>query len=73
MESGKPFFVESWILGFGIWDNGERIWNPATKDRNSESNFYWQRLESSTFIPESKAWDPESKTALDSLTWGEPI
>ena len=27
--------------------------------------------ESSTRDPESTAWNPESKTVLDSLTWGE--
>ena len=28
-------------------------------------------MESSTRNPESLTWNPESKTALDSLTWGE--
>ena len=40
MESGKLLFVESGILGFGIWNTCQRIWNP-TKDRNSDfARFY---------------------------------
>ena len=46
------------------------IRNP-TNDCNSESKFYCQILESSTSNPESAVWNPESKTVLDSLTWGE--
>ena len=33
--------------------------------------FHWQRLESSTWNPESTARSPESKTVLDFLTWSE--
>jgi len=45
--------------------------NPEfTSDWNPESKFHSQRLESSTWNPESTAWNPESKTVLDSLTRG---
>ena len=30
-----------------------------------------KRLESSTWNPESTMWNPQSRTVLDSLTWGE--
>ena len=55
--------MKSGILGFGIRNTAQRIWNP-TKDWNPESKFYQQR-------PESRAWNPESKTVLDPLTWGD--
>ena len=61
-ESGK-LLADSAILGFGIR-------NPS-KDLNPESKFHWQRLESSTWNPEFTAWNLESKTVLDSLTWGD--
>ena len=60
------------------------LWNPEsralesrielkypTKEWNLESKFHWKRLESSTRNPESMEWDPESKTVLYSLTWGD--
>ena len=31
------------------------------------TKFRWQRLESSTWDPESTAWNPQSKNVLDSL------
>ena len=40
-------------------------------DCNSESKFHGQGLESSSWNPESTACNPESKTVLNSLTWGE--
>jgi len=43
------------ILGLGIR-------NPSSTEKD---------LESSNCNPESTAWNPESKTVLDSLTWGE--
>ena len=61
-ESGK-LLVESTILGLGIR-------NPS-KDLNPEPKCHWQRLESSTWNPEFMAWNPESKTVLDSLTWDD--
>ena len=66
----KYFLLKSGILGFGIRNTAQRIWNP-TKDWNPESKFYQQRRESSTWNPESRAWNPESKTVLDPLTWGD--
>ena len=62
--------MESGILGFGIWNTALGLRNP-TKDWNSESKFYRRILESSTWSRESTAWNPESKTVQDSLTWGE--
>ena len=48
----------------------EKIWNPALFGiRNPLS---WNP-ESSTRNPESTGWDPESKTVMDSLTWGDVI
>ena len=67
-ESMKFLLVESGILGFGIQNTAVGIRNP-TEDWNPESRFHWQRLYSSTWNPESTAWNPESKTVLDSLTW----
>ena len=52
---------------FGWWNQESRKmckWNP-------ESTFHWQRLESSTWNLETTAWNPESKTVLDSLIWGD--
>ena len=66
----KYFLVKSGILGFGIRNTAQRIWN-HTKDWNPESKFYQQRPESSTWNPESSAKNPESKTVLDPLTWGD--
>ena len=60
------------------------LWNPEsralesrieikypTKEWNLESKFHWKRLESSTRNPESMEWDPESRSVLYSLTWGD--
>ena len=69
LEPGKFLLVESGILGFGIRNTAQGIRNP-TNDWNPESKFHWQRLESSTWNPESTAWNPESKTVLDSLARG---
>ena len=69
LGSGKILLVELGILGFGIWNTAQGIWNPIN-DWNSESKFYWQILESGTWNLESTVWNPESKTVLDSLTWG---
>ena len=41
----------------------EKIWNPAL--------FGIRNLLSRN--PESTGWNPESKTVMDSLTWGDPI
>ena len=64
-ESGKFFLEESGIWGFEIWNTARGIWNPIN-DWNLESKFHRQS-------PESSSWNrnPESKTVLDFLTWGE--
>ena len=59
--SEKLLLVESGILGFGIRNVAQGIRN-LTEDWNPES---------STRDLESTAWNPESKTALDSVTWGD--
>ena len=56
-EYDKFFFMKSGILVFGIWNTDQGIPFPI-KDWNPESKFHWQRVESST-------WNPESKTVLD--------
>ena len=67
-ESVKILPVESGILGFGIRNTAQGVRYP-TNDWNPEPKFHWQRLESSTWNPESTAWNPESKTVFDSLRW----
>ena len=57
-------------IACGIRNTAQGIWNP-TKEWNTESKFYWQRLQSSNWNPESMAWNPECKTVLDSLIWGD--
>ena len=37
------------------------FWNPEYSSRNPESNFHWQRLESSHWNLESMVWNPESR------------
>ena len=53
-------------------NTAQGIRNP-TNDWNPESKFYWQILKSSIWNRESTAWNPESKTVLDSPTWIEAI
>ena len=57
---------ESWALE--SWNTAQGIRN-LTNDWNPESEFHWQRLESSTWNPNLRVWSPESKTELDSLIW----
>ena len=71
LESGKFLFVESAILGFWIQNTAQESGIALNRTWNPESKFHWQRLESSTWYPESAAWIPESKTVLVSLTWGD--
>ena len=71
LESGKFLFVESAILGFWIQNTAQESGIALNRTWNPESKFHWQRLESSTWNPESGAWNPESKNVLDSLTWGD--
>ena len=71
LESGNFLLVESGIQGFGIQNRAQVLRNP-TKKWNPESTFHWKRLESSTlWNPESMEWDPESKTVLYFLIWGD--
>ena len=49
---------------------GRKKWNPALF--GTRNPLCWN-LESSTRNPESTAWNPESKTVLDFLTWGDFI
>ena len=67
-DSGRLLLVESGILGFAIRNTSQEFRNPI-KDRNPESKFLWQRLKFSVLNLEPTAWNPESKTVLDSLTW----
>ena len=66
-KSGNVLLVGSGILGFGIRNTAQWIWNP-TENWNPESNFNFQRLESSIWNPESTVWNAESKAVLDCLT-----
>ena len=66
-KSGNVLLVESGILGFGIRNTAQSIWNP-TENWNPESNFTFQRLESSIWNPESTMWNAESKAVLDCPT-----
>ena len=67
---GNFHLGESGILGFLCQNTTQGIRNPSN-DWNPESKFHRQRLKSSAWNPESMAWSPESKTVLDSLSWGE--
>ena len=49
-----------------VWREGKGV---VSHNWNLRSKFHWQRQESSTWNPESTAWDPEFKTFLDSLHW----
>ena len=53
LESGK-IFVESAILGFGIRNSAQGIWN-LTDDWNTESQFHRQRVEPSACIVSLRA------------------
>ena len=64
--------IVSWLLNFRIRMfvksavsnlNSINDWNP-------ESKFHWKRIESES---SSTAWNPESETVLDSLTWGDSM
>ena len=69
-ESEDIITVKLGILGFWIRNAAQGIRNPIDK-WNPESKFPWQRLESSSWNPESTACNPDPKTVLDSLTWPE--
>ena len=54
-ESGKFSHVESRILGLGFRNTAVGIRNPSSAKKYLEYGY----------------WNPESKTVLDSLTWGD--
>ena len=56
--------MESGIIGFGIRNTAQGILNPTNDKNPAESNI-------NTSSPESKVWNHEFKTVIDSLTWGE--
>lgn len=58
--------IESAIRGFEIRNKAQGIQNP-TNNYNPESKYHRQRLQSSTWIPESTAWNQEFKTDRISL------
>ena len=61
LESGKPFHMDSGILGFGIQNTAQgrrSIWSLAN-DWNLEFKFYWQK--SRIWNEECTAWNTESK------------
>ena len=63
------------IFHFGIRNTG--LWNPEYGSRNPE--FYYKMIKiqnpSSTAMTRIHAstWNPESKTVLDSLSWGDLV
>ena len=69
-ESEKFLLVDTRILGFETRKTAQGIWNP-TDDRiwypsPTESGIHYLGTHA-----ESIAWNPESKTVLDCLPWGE--
>ena len=62
-EFGKILQVKSGILGFRIRNTAQGIRN-LINDWNLESTFQRQRLESSSWNPESRAWNPDPR-----LSW----
>ena len=61
---GNPDYGIREIFARGVRNTAQAIRNP-TNHRNPESKFHSQRLESSTWNPESMVWNLESKTVLD--------
>ena len=66
-ESGKVLLVKSKILGFGICDSTQRIRNPADSWNPDESSIFDRYSEKQYLECGSTAWNPESKTVLDSI------
>ena len=56
--------IEFWNL------KSSHVWNPESMDVESGIHRHGIR-NPQTWNPESTAWNPESKTLLDYLTWGE--
>ena len=63
-ECKKFLLVESGILGFGIWNTAQGIRNPISIDKD------WNPV-IGIWNPRCGTQNPESKTVLDSLTWGK--
>ena len=63
-ESRKFLLVESGILGFGIRNTSEGIWNP-TNDWNPESKFHWQTIRN----PEPGIWYLLRRIHNPTLSW----
>ena len=69
LDSGIRGFFICGILSFGIQNTAQRIDRNPTKGWKPNSKFHWQKLESSTWNPESMALNPESNAVLNYLTW----
>ena len=75
LESGEILLVESGIRKIVFcWIPNPGLWNPKQSSRNLESTTIGIRNPSCSGLsenPESKTWNPESKTVVDSLTGGD--
>ena len=63
-----PFPVGILVEWIAPLNTAQGIRNP-TKDWNPESKFHWQKLESSTWNPESTAWKSRIQDCLRSQCW----
>ena len=63
-ESVKFLLMKSGILGFGIQGTAQKNWNWESSVTDKQLGIHSWNLE-------SMAWNPECKTLLDFLTWGE--
>ena len=64
-ESGNILLVESGILGLRIPKIQLKEYGIPLTTGIQNPSFHWERLEYSTWNPESTAWNPESKTLFD--------
>ena len=74
LESNKFLLVESRIQGTstcGIWNPG--LWDPGRQIKKSGIQRKIGIRNPSSSDKEFSIWNPESKTVLDSLTWGDQI
>ena len=65
LQSGKFSLVEYGTLGLEIWNPTEGISNTGIQVLSTKN------LESNNWNVKSTAWNPESKTTLDYITWRE--
>ena len=72
IQNLENLLVESGVLGFGIRNTAQGIWNPANFGiRNPISiDKDWNPV-TGIWDPRYGIQNPESKTVLDSLTWGK--